>query len=40
LADHERLVRAYTERDVALAVAVTRSLVLRGYRAIERSGRF
>lgn len=40
LADHERLVRAYRERDVALAVAVTRSLVLRGYRAIERSGRF
>lgn len=40
LADHERLVRAYTERDMALAVAVTRSLVLRGYRAIERSGRF
>jgi DNA-binding GntR family transcriptional regulator len=39
-ADHERLVRAYTERDVAMAVAVTRSLVLRGYRAIERSGRF
>jgi DNA-binding GntR family transcriptional regulator len=40
LADHERLVRAYTERDVALAVAVTRSLVMRGFHAIERSGRF
>ncbi len=40
LADHERLVRAYTERDAALAIAVTRSLVLRGYRAIERTGGF
>ncbi len=40
LADHERLLRAYTDRDTALAIAVTRSLVLRGYRAIERAGRF
>jgi DNA-binding GntR family transcriptional regulator len=39
LADHQRLVRAYTERDVAMAVAISRSLVWRGYRAIERSGR-
>jgi DNA-binding GntR family transcriptional regulator len=39
LADHERLLRAYSERDVALAVAVSRSLVWRGYGAIERSGR-
>jgi DNA-binding GntR family transcriptional regulator len=39
LADHERLVRAYADRDAALAVAVSRSLVLRGYHAIERSGR-
>jgi len=40
VADHERLIRAYTERDVAFATAITRSLVMRGYRAIERSGRF
>ena len=39
VADHERLVRAYAERDTAMAVAITRSLVWRGYRAIERSGR-
>jgi DNA-binding GntR family transcriptional regulator len=40
VADHERLVRAYADRDVALAAAVSRSLVLRGYRALERSGKF
>jgi DNA-binding GntR family transcriptional regulator len=40
VADHGRLVRAYVDRDVALASAVSRSLVLRGYRALERSGRF
>ncbi len=40
VADHERLVRAYADRDVALASAVSRSLVLRGYRALERSGKF
>jgi DNA-binding GntR family transcriptional regulator len=39
LDDHDRLIRAYMDRDVALAVAVTRSLVLRGLRAIEGSGR-
>jgi DNA-binding GntR family transcriptional regulator len=38
LADHDRLVRAYAERDVAMAVAISRSLVWRGYQAIERSG--
>jgi DNA-binding GntR family transcriptional regulator len=38
VADHERLVRAYADRDVALAAAVSRSLVLRGYRALEKSG--
>jgi DNA-binding GntR family transcriptional regulator len=38
LADHERLVSAYADRDADLAAAVSRSLVLRGYRAIERSG--
>lgn len=37
LDDHERLVRAYQERDVPMAVAISRSLVWRGYRAIERS---
>ncbi|TDQ01514.1 GntR family transcriptional regulator [Labedaea rhizosphaerae] len=40
VADHERLVRAYADRDVALAAAVSKSLVLRGLRAIEASGRF
>ena len=40
VADHERLVRAYADRDAPLAAAVSRSLVMRGYRAIERSGRF
>jgi DNA-binding GntR family transcriptional regulator len=39
LADHERLLQAYADRDTDLAVAVSRSLVLRGYRAIESSGR-
>jgi DNA-binding GntR family transcriptional regulator len=38
LADHERLVNAYADRDAELAAAVSRSLVMRGYRAIERSG--
>ena len=38
VADHERLVNAYADRDVGLAAAVSRSLVMRGYRAIERSG--
>lgn len=39
VADHARLVRAYTDRDAALAAAVSRSLVRRGYRAIETSGK-
>ncbi|WP_372665792.1 GntR family transcriptional regulator [Amycolatopsis kentuckyensis] len=38
VADHERLVNAYADRDAALAAAVSRSLVMRGYRAIERAG--
>lgn len=38
VADHERLVNAYADRDAGLAAAVSRSLVMRGYRAIERSG--
>jgi DNA-binding GntR family transcriptional regulator len=37
-ADHERLVRAYEDRDAELAVALTRSLVKRGLATIERSG--
>lgn len=38
LADHRRLLRAYHDRDVALAVALKRSIVLGGLRAIEESG--
>lgn len=38
LADHRRLLRAYQERDAALAVALKRSIVLGGLGAIERSG--
>ena len=38
VADHERLVNAYADRDAALAAAVSKSLVMRGYRAIERAG--
>lgn len=34
--DHRRLVRAYEERDVILASAVNRSLVLGGLAALER----
>jgi DNA-binding GntR family transcriptional regulator len=40
VADHERLVRAYVDRDAPLAAAVSRSLVMRGLRAIERTGQF
>ncbi|HEX3788047.1 MAG TPA: GntR family transcriptional regulator [Pseudonocardiaceae bacterium] len=36
--DHERLLAAYADRDAALAVAITRSIVLGGLRAIEASG--
>jgi DNA-binding GntR family transcriptional regulator len=38
VADHERLVRAYADRDAPLAAAVSRSLVMRGLRAIENTG--
>jgi DNA-binding GntR family transcriptional regulator len=38
LEDHERLLRAYEDRDVDLACALTSSLVMRGLAAIERSG--
>ena len=40
VADHERLVRAYADRDATLAAAVSRSLVMRGLRAIEGTGKF
>jgi DNA-binding GntR family transcriptional regulator len=36
--DHERLLAAYAERDVALAVAITKSIINAGYRTIESSG--
>jgi DNA-binding GntR family transcriptional regulator len=38
VADHRRLLRAYAERDKVTAVALTRALIMGGYRAIERSG--
>ena len=38
VADHRRLLRAYAERDKVAAVAMTRALIMGGYRAIERSG--
>jgi DNA-binding GntR family transcriptional regulator len=37
LHDHERLLEAYADRDAPLAVAITRSIVNSGYRAIESS---
>lgn len=40
VAEHDRLIRAYLDRDAQLAAAVSQSLVLRGDRAIERSGQF
>lgn len=38
VADHERLLRAYQERDAELAAALTKSLVLGGLAALERFG--
>jgi len=38
VADNKRLLRAYTERDASLAIALKRSLVFRGLAAIEQSG--
>lgn len=38
LADHDRLLRAYLERDAPLAVALKRGIVLRGLAAVVRSG--
>jgi DNA-binding GntR family transcriptional regulator len=38
LNDRERQVRAYEARDATLAIALTRSMVLNAFAAIERSG--
>jgi DNA-binding GntR family transcriptional regulator len=38
LQDHERLYRAYLERDAPLAVALKRGIVLRGLGVIEKRG--
>jgi DNA-binding GntR family transcriptional regulator len=38
VADHERLTRAYEEREADLAAALTQSIVYRGLKAVERSG--
>ncbi|MCI2422248.1 GntR family transcriptional regulator [Saccharopolyspora sp. K220] len=38
LEDHERLLRAYEDRDADLAAALTASIVLRGLHTIEESG--
>jgi DNA-binding GntR family transcriptional regulator len=38
LDDHDRLMMAYADRDAALAVAITRSIINAGFRAIEDSG--
>ncbi|MCT2587877.1 GntR family transcriptional regulator [Actinophytocola gossypii] len=38
VADHERLLRAYEDRDADLASALTQTLVRRGLAAIETSG--
>ncbi len=36
--DHRRLLIAYEERDMVAATAMTRGLIMAGYRALERSG--
>jgi DNA-binding GntR family transcriptional regulator len=38
LDDHDRLMTAYADRDAALAVAITKSIIFAGFRAIEASG--
>ena len=38
LDDHDRLMTAYADRDVSLAVAITKSIIHAGFRAIEASG--
>src|SRR6202000_372725 len=37
--DHERLLAAYRERDAPLAVALTKSIIMAGFRAIEAARR-
>lgn len=37
VADHERLLMAYADRDMQLAVAITKSIIMAGLRAIESS---
>ena len=38
VADHRRLLMAYEERDKIAATGMTRTLIMGGYRAIQRSG--
>ena len=38
VADHERLLAAYADGDAALAVALTRSIIMTGLHSIEASG--
>jgi DNA-binding GntR family transcriptional regulator len=38
VADHRRLLLAYEERDILSAVAMTKSLIMAGYSAIEKAG--
>ncbi|GAB2863133.1 GntR family transcriptional regulator [Actinoallomurus bryophytorum] len=38
LDDHDRLMTAYADRDASLAVAITKSIIHAGFRAIEDSG--
>ncbi|HEY3463498.1 MAG TPA: GntR family transcriptional regulator [Amycolatopsis sp.] len=38
VADHERLLAAYADRDADLAVALTRSIIMTGLHSIEASG--
>jgi DNA-binding GntR family transcriptional regulator len=38
VADHERLLMAYADRDPDLAIAITKAIIMAGLRAIEASG--
>jgi DNA-binding GntR family transcriptional regulator len=38
LDDHDRLMMAYADRDAPLAIAITKSIINAGFRAIEESG--
>jgi DNA-binding GntR family transcriptional regulator len=37
VSDHERLLQAYSDRDIDLAVAITKSIIMAGLKAIESS---